>query len=53
MKDYVICTDSGCDIRRNILEEWGVPYVELTFRFAQEDKDYTDKDIAIKDFYDR
>ena len=53
MKDYVICTDSGCDIRRNILEEWGVPYVELTFRFDQEDKDYTDKDIAIKDFYDR
>lgn len=53
MKDYIICTDSGCDIRRNILEEWGVPYVELTFRFDQEDKDYTDKDIAIKDFYDR
>ena len=53
MKDYIICTDLGCDIRRNILEEWGVPYVELTFRFDQEDKDYTDKDIAIKDFYDR
>ncbi len=53
MKEYVICTDSGCDIRGDVLRKWQVPYLELTCRFDGEDKEYTEKDIAISEFYDR
>ena len=33
MNDYIIYTDSGCDIKPSILQEWGVSYSCLTFRF--------------------
>ncbi len=53
MKKYVICTDSGCDIRADVLKKWKVPSLNLTFKFDGEDQEYTENDIPIKDFYNR
>ena len=53
MNDYVIFTDSCCDVSPEILTQWGVPYANMTFSFDGEDKSYTDADISSKDFYDR
>lgn len=53
MREYVILTDSGCDIRPDVLREWRVPVVNLTFRFEGEDAEYTGDDMPVKEFYDR
>ena len=53
MKDYVIYTDSACDISPKILKSWGVLYSELTFKFSDGDKVYLNSDMSVKDFYDR
>lgn len=53
MRDYIIYTDSACDISPEILNEWGVKVIPLTFRFAEEDKEYTSYDMQSKTFYDR
>ena len=33
MNDFVIYTDSACDIPPELLKEWGVPYSWLTYVF--------------------
>lgn len=53
MKDYVIVTDSGCDISPEILKEWDVKNINLIFRFDGEEKEYTNEEMDIKLFYDR
>ena len=53
MREYVIYTDSGSDIRPAILAEWGVPYRSLTFRFNGEEKEYENGEMDIKTFYDK
>ncbi len=53
MREYVILTDSGCDIRPDVLKQWRVPYVSLTFRFEGEEAEYTGDDMPVKEFYDR
>ena len=53
MNEYVICTDSGSDIKPATLAEWGVPYCSLTFRFTDAEKEYANDDMDIKDFYDK
>ena len=53
MREYVIVTDSGCDIKEELLRDWGVSMVPLTFQFAGEDTVYTDADVPAKEFYDR
>lgn len=53
MNEYVIFTDSGCDIKPALLNEWCVPYSSLTFRFDGEDKEYSNNDMESKAFYDR
>lgn len=53
MKDYIICTDSACDLRPDVLEKWNVPYVNLTFHFEGDSKDYIEKEISISDFYNK
>lgn len=52
MSNFILCTDSGCDIRQNVLNEWGVPCLQLTFKFDGEDIEHTENDMTIKDFYD-
>lgn len=53
MKNYVIYTDSGCDIKPELLKEWGVQCRSLTFRFTDEETEYSNNDMDIKTFYDR
>jgi len=51
MRDYVIYTDSACDISRDLLKRWGVLFDELTFRFSDEDKEYSNSEMSEKEFY--
>lgn len=53
MNDYVIFTDSACDISPELLKEWGVPYLNLTFRFEGSELEYGNGDMPEKDFYDK
>lgn len=53
MSNYVIFTDSCCDISPEMLKQWGVPYANMTFTFDGEDKEYISTDISNKEFYDR
>ncbi len=51
MNEYVIMTDSACDMSPALLAEWGVPFKSLTFRFDGSDTEYTDQDIPAAEFY--
>ncbi len=51
MDPYVIMTDSACDMKPELLAEWGVPFQSLTYRFDGSDKEYTDADIPASEFY--
>lgn len=53
MRDYVIYTDSGCDLSLSLLAEWGVKSKNLTFRFDGEEKEYENGEMEIKTFYDK
>ena len=53
MNNYVIFTDSCCDISPETLAKWDVTYADMTFTFVGEDKEYIGTDISNKDFYDR
>lgn len=53
MNDYVIYTDSACDIKPSLLREWGVLYSCLTFRFDEEETEYSNDDMDSKAFYDK
>ena len=50
---YIIATDSGCDVAPDVLKEWGVISADLTFRFDGEDKEYTNREMPPKTFYDK
>ncbi len=52
MADYKIFTDSTCDVKKEILEEWGAGYFNLTFYFTDdEERQYNDMDMPAADFY--
>ena len=53
MRDYVIFTDSACDIKPELLSQWGVSYRSLTFRFDGEEKEYSNDDMSVREFYDK
>lgn len=53
MNDYIIVTDSACDIAADVLAGWGVKSQSLTFRFNGEGREYRNEDLAPKDFYQR
>lgn len=53
MSEYVIFTDSCCDVSTELLAKWGVPFANMTFSFDGEDKEYIGTDISNHDFYDR
>lgn len=53
MNDYIIFTDSGCDIAPEHLKQWGVPYADMTFTFDGEDREYINTDLTNEAFYDR
>lgn len=51
MSEYVIVTDTGCDISKNLLDEWGVPCGALTFKFTDSNDEYTNFTLGAKEFY--
>ncbi len=53
MNNYVIFTDSGCDIKPELLREWGVDSRSLVFRFNDSDKEYTNEDMPVGEFYQK
>ena len=53
MREYVIFTDSACDVSPELLSEWGVKCVPLNFRFTDSEKLYFDNEIPSKEFYDK
>lgn len=53
MSNYVILTDSGCDIRPDVLKNWDVSFASLTFKFDNDEKEYLNFDLPSKEFYDR
>lgn len=53
MSNYVIFTDSGCDIKPATLREWGVDSRGLIFRFNDSDKEYTNDDMPVAEFYQK
>lgn len=52
MSNYVIATDSGCDIDAKVLDEWGVIYSPLSFRFGDGIEHYNDE-MSASEFYGR
>lgn len=53
MSEYVIYTDSACDMSPETLAQWGISALPLTFRFGDDSKEYAEGEMNIKDFYDR
>ncbi len=51
MNDYIIFTDSACDIAPEILSQWNVQYESLTFHFVGEDREYANSDMPADEFY--
>ncbi len=52
MKNYVILADSACDIKKELLNDWGVKISELSFMFGDDPKVYLNSEITAKEFYD-
>ena len=50
---FKITTDSACDISPEILAKWGVPYRSLTFRFSDSEKEYSNEDMPVGEFYNK
>ena len=53
MADYVIYTDTACDIDPQMLDAQGVKYVSMYFSFIGEYKLYANNDMDITEFYRR
>jgi len=53
MNEFVIFTDSSCDLAPEVLREWGVESLSLTFRFNDSEKEYFNGDMNIADFYQK
>lgn len=53
MNNYIIYTDSACDVSASLLREWGVCVSSLSFRFDHEDREYTNEEMPISEFYEK
>ena len=53
MRDYVIFTDSACDVKPALLAEWGVRSRDLSFRFDDSEREYSNADMAVEEFYEK
>lgn len=53
MSEFVIYTDSACDLSEETLKAWDVKYCCLTFRFEDEDKEYSNYELSSKVFYQK
>lgn len=53
MQNYIIITDTGCDIAPETLKQWEIPAESLTFKFDGDDKEYFNSDMDTKTFYEK
>ena len=53
MRDYVIFTDSACDIPTATLREWDVGWCSLTYTFEGESRQYENYELSCPEFYER
>lgn len=53
MRDYVIITDSSCDIMPELLAEWEVPFVSLTVKFDEDVESFENFEMPFDQFYER
>ncbi len=51
MNDFVIYTDTACDVSCETLSEWGVLTCGMTFRFGDDGKEYKSGDMSVEEFY--
>ena len=50
--EYVLITDSACDILPEKLREWDVELIRLAYLFTDDGKEMLDNDQPTKEFYD-
>ena len=48
---FKIVTDSSADIKKELLDSWGVELLSLSFRFTDDEVQHTDADMPVADFY--
>ena len=53
MKDYIIFTDSACDMELSTLKKWNVKCIDLTLKFENEEKIWSNNEIEPKTFYQK
>ncbi len=53
MNNYILYTDSACDISPDLLKEWGVKHCELRFTFDEDGGTYTNREMDAKAFYQK
>ena len=53
MNEFVLFTDSACDIAPATLKDWKVESISLSLLFDGEDKEISNYDITATDFYKR
>ena len=53
MNNYIIFTDSSCDLSPEMLDARDVYYSSLTFRFEDGDNEYANNEMPISEFYQR
>lgn len=53
MNNYIIFSDTGCDILPDKLREWEVRNIDLTFNKEGEGIDYTQAEMPTKKFYEQ
>lgn len=51
MQNYVIFTDSSCDLSDKVIADWGIYSASLTFRFNDSDKEYRNDEMSVSEFY--
>ena len=51
MAEYVLITDSACDILPEKLQEWKVELIRLPYLFTDDGKELLDNDQPMKEFY--
>ena len=51
MTDYIIMTDSSCDMDANTLFQWGIECIDLKFRKKNEPEIYSNRDMPVAEFY--
>ena len=51
MSEYMIFTDSACDLSPNLLQQWGLDSCSLSFVFDGEDTVYSNYDMPVPEFY--